>query len=53
MSEMCEHVYRHMGKPECPLCGKNTHEINWKEVSDQHKEWIDSGKATYGGWWSI
>lgn len=50
---MCEHIYRHMGMNECPLCGKPTHETNWTEVHEQHREWIASGKATTQGWWSI
>lgn len=50
---MCEHVYRNMGADTCPLCGKPTHETNWKEQWQLHEEWIASGKATAQGWWSI
>jgi hypothetical protein len=37
----------------CPLCGRDTHEVDWKLAAEQHKEWIASGKARYDGWWSI
>lgn len=50
---ICAHVYRNLGKSICPLCGKNTHETNWKFVNELHKQWHADGKATFGGWWSI
>lgn len=53
MTEYCEHVYKNMNANPCPKCGKETHETDWKLVAEQHKEWIASGKAVYGGWWSI
>jgi hypothetical protein len=49
----CNHVYNDTGFDICPDCNEPTHEINWKEQAELHKEWIDSGKAVYGGWWSI
>lgn len=49
----CHHVYKNTGYDICPSCGKDTHEVDWKLLAEQHKEWITSGKATYGGWWSI
>jgi hypothetical protein len=49
----CEHVYKEMDTDLCPLCSMPTHRIDWKEVARLHKEWIDSGKATPQGWWSI
>ena len=50
---ICRHVYQNMNADICPLCGKDTHETNWKEQHKLHKEWIESGKATAQGWWSI
>jgi hypothetical protein len=49
----CEHVYKNMGKDLCPKCGGYTHEANWKQQYKLHKEWIDSGKTTVQGWFSI
>lgn len=49
----CRHIYEEFEEDICPLCGKDTHRMNWQEQWDLHKEWIASGKATYGGWWSI
>ena len=51
--EHCEHVYRNMNQNPCPKCGGETHETDWKAQHELHKEWIASGKAVYGGWWSI
>lgn len=51
--EYCEHVYKDMGENPCPKCGKPTHEVDWKLLAEQHKQWIADGKAQYGGWWSI
>ena len=31
----------------------DTDEISLKELIIKIKEWIASGKAVYGGWWSI
>jgi RNA polymerase subunit RPABC4/transcription elongation factor Spt4 len=50
---MCEHVYKEMGTDICPLCGKDTHKVNWEAQHELHREWIASGKATPQGWWSI
>lgn len=50
----CEHVYKLTGVDPCPLCGKPTHEINWRQVNDAHKQYkIDNPNATSDGWWSI
>ena len=51
--EFCNHVYRNMGKPICPDCGKETRETDWTIVHQQHKQWIADGKAVAQGWWSI
>ena len=53
MSNYCEHVYKNMNANPCPLCGKDTHETDWKLQHKLHKAWHEDGKATYGGWWSI
>jgi hypothetical protein len=50
---ICKHVYENMGVDICPLCGKDTHEINWTEQHKLHKKWIAEGKAVAQGWWSI
>jgi hypothetical protein len=49
----CEHVYKHVGAILCPHCGYNTHETDWSIQHELHREWIASGKAKFGGWWSI
>lgn len=51
--EKCAHIYENVGTPVCPSCGRDTHEIDWQFQAELHREWISSGKATYGGWWSI
>jgi hypothetical protein len=51
--EHCEHVYRNMKQNPCPKCKGETHEINWEEQHELHREWITSGKAVSQGWWSI
>lgn len=50
---MCEHVYKIMGVPICPICNNPTRETDWELIHKQHKEWIASGKAVAQGWWSI
>ena len=50
---MCEHVYKIMGVSICPLCNKPTHETDWKQIHQLHREWIASGKTVKQGWWSI
>jgi hypothetical protein len=50
---MCEHVYKDMNADVCPLCGKDTHRIDWAFQAELHRDWIASGKATLQGWWSI
>lgn len=50
---MCEHVYKDMRAPICPICNKPTHETDWAYQHQLHKEWIASGKAVAQGWWSI
>lgn len=49
----CEHIYKDMGASICPICGKDTHETDWAYQNELHQEWIASGKAQFGGWWSI
>jgi hypothetical protein len=59
----CRHVYEYVGSPACPDCGRDTHETDWKAISDQRKQWWAEGKAdwsvcpdcggTIRGWWSI
>ena len=49
----CRHVYEEVGEPICPYCGLDAHTVDWKQEAERHKEWIASGKARYGGWWSI
>lgn len=49
----CNHVYVEMDEDICNLCGDLTRRTDWKKQEELHKEWIASGKATYGGWWSI
>mgnify|MGYP003342910051 FL=1 len=49
----CRHVYENIGFDICPDCNEPTHETKWEEQHELHKEWISSGKAVYGGWWSI
>jgi len=56
----CRHVYQSVQKLNnsvqkgiCPLCAQCTHETDWEEQHRLHKEWIDSGKASKQGWWSI
>lgn len=55
MTKHCEHVYKNMNANPCPLCGRDTHETDWKEQHRLQKKWLeenpDAGK--YGGWWSI
>lgn len=49
----CKHVYEESEYEICPRCGKDTHKTDWALQAKLHKEWIDSGKATAQGWWSI
>ena len=50
----CEHVYKLTGVNPCPLCGKPTHEINWRQINDEHKKWVEENpNAGSDGWWSI
>lgn len=51
--EICEHVYKIMNQNPCPKCGGETHETDWVYQNKLHREWIESGKATLQGWWSI
>ena len=53
--EFCEHVYKDMGAFICPLCGKDTHEVDWDLYMEQRREhrekygWFHN----VGVWWSI
>ena len=59
----CKHVYEYMNANPCPLCGRETHETDFKAISKLHKQWWADGKAdwsickecggTIRGWWSI
>ena len=50
----CEHVYKLMGVDPCPLCGKPTHEVDWKKQAELQRQWkIDNPNAKSDGWWSI
>jgi hypothetical protein len=59
----CRHIYEVIGLPDCPDCGRPTHEIDWQLEQQIVKEWRVSGKAkevlcpveggTLRGWWSI
>jgi rRNA maturation endonuclease Nob1 len=59
----CRHIYEIVNQDICPDCGRYTHETNFKEIADLHKQWIADGKAdwsickecggTIRGWWSI
>jgi hypothetical protein len=51
--KFCRHVYETIREKICPDCGKETNETDWAYQHELHREWIASGKATYGGWWSI
>lgn len=53
IEQNCEHIYKNMGAPICPICGRDTHETDWSKQHELHREWIASGKAQFGGWWSI
>ena len=50
---MCRHVYEYVFAAICPMCAQCTHETDWAEQHRLHREWIESGKATKQGWWSI
>lgn len=49
----CSHVYEETETDICEKCGGNTHKTDWAFQHKLHKEWIESGKATLQGWWSI
>ena len=53
---LCEHVYKYMGTDICPLCGKDTHETDWKVVHEDrrlHKEKYGLFYQAPQVWWSI
>jgi rRNA maturation endonuclease Nob1 len=53
-SAMCEHVYKEMSVDICPLCGKDTHRVDWKLQAELARKWKEENPgARYGGWWSI
>ena len=50
----CEHVYKNMGSKICPLCGKDTHEVDWEKVNRLHAQWLlENPNAGGTVWWSI
>ena len=51
----CEHVYKLMGVNPCPICGKPTHEINWRQENKERKDWLKKNPDAWRevGWWSI
>ena len=59
----CEHVYKNLGVPICPKCGKDTHETDYKLQSELRKKHYEEGKhlanicpdcgGTIRGWWDI
>lgn len=59
---MCRHIYENLGKPICPFCNADTHEIDWEFNNELHRQWIADGKhldmqcpqgGTIRGWWDI
>ena len=40
----CKHIYEYEGTEVCPLCGRDTHEPNYKLQTKLHKQWIAEGK---------
>jgi uncharacterized Zn ribbon protein len=55
MLEHCEHVYKDMGVPICPKCGRDTHETDWTKENKLKKKWLKDNPLAYKevGWWSI
>ena len=55
MAEYCEHIYRHMGSSECPVCGMPTHETNWEFIAEQRRLHREEHGLFYNvrEWWSI
>lgn len=49
----CKHIYENIGSEVCPYCGRYTHETDWINQAQLHKQWHADGKAVYEGWWSI
>ena len=59
----CRHVYEYVHMPECPDCGRDTHEPDLEMSSKLFKEYYESGQhrsyvcpvdgGTIRGWWSI
>ena len=53
--EHCKHVYRDLKANPCPLCGGDTHTIDWnllREQRNKHRE--EKGLFyTVKEWWSI
>jgi len=62
-TKYCEHVYKNMNANPCPLCGKDTHETDFKLQADLRKKHYEEGKhlkyicedcgGTIRGWWDI
>ena len=53
--QFCEHVYKNTGSDICPLCGKDTHEIDWKLIAEQRRTHREIHGVLYNKaeWWSI
>jgi hypothetical protein len=52
--KMCEHVYKNLGPGPCPMCGLESHTMDWKKQNKMMKQWhIDNPDAEYVGWMSI
>jgi len=51
----CEHVYKNMGVAICPLCGRDTREIDWNKTNKENKQWLKDNPEAWRsvGWWSI
>ena len=59
----CRHVYEYVNAEICPDCGRDTHETDWQQHAELHRQWLREGRAdwsicpveggTLRGWWSI
>ena len=53
--KFCKHVYEYVNAAICPYCNKDTHEPNWKEQNNMHRDWLKKNPDAWKrvGWWSI